>query len=357
VSELYTASRLRVWNQCKRAHFYRYALRIMTHATAAMAFGTGIHKALEQWYLAWKAGEDRVGAALATIDELDVSEVDRARMRVLVVAYDARWGSEDWEILAVEVEFRYFLGDIEIGGKIDALIRDRRDGKCYVVEHKTSTADTSAGALYWDRLAIDTQVSIYVDGAAFGLDVEVAGCVYDVLKRPMHDPKLATPIEIRKYTQNKGCKICGGNLQGKQGSGVVGDHPCSICKGGGWRLDADGKPEAPRLHANQRDTDETIEEFIDRVADEVAERSDDFLARSIVVRLDNEFPRMRQDLIDTVESMRALDERRLAPPSYDACVRGREACSYFAACTGRASINDESLFPRGEAHPEIASAA
>lgn len=366
---LYTSSRLRVWRQCVRAHFYRYTLGIHTPATPPMLFGTGTHAALEAWYRAWQAGEDRLGAAFAAIDALEVDEIDRVRMRVLVAAYDARWGAEDWEVLAVEVEFRYWLGDIEIGGKIDALIRERATGRVFVVEHKTSTADTSPGSPYWDRLAIDTQVSIYTDGAAFGLDYEIAGCIYDVLKRPQHDLKLATPEESRKYTLGKGCSKCGGSAGGKKGivqgrgtyevvfASEVKVNRCEGCAGTGWKLGDDGTPYAPRLHANQRDTDETLEEYAERLTNEIAERADDFLARSIVVRLDSELPKMRQELIDTIESMRALDARDLCPPNHDACIRGRDTCAFFSACSGRADINDEHVFPRGVAHPELPSAA
>lgn len=365
MTQLYTASRLRVWRQCNRAHLYRYILGIHTPSTPPMAFGTNAHKALEAWYLAWKAGEDRLGAAMLVIDEFeDCDDIDRARLRVLVTAYEARWGAEGWEVLAVEVQFRYFLGDIEIGGKIDAIIRERATGKIYVVEHKTSTADTSIGAAYWDRLAIDTQVSIYIDGAASGLDYEIAGCVYDVLKRPQHELKLATPEAERKYTLGKGCKDCGGSAGGKRGvvrgSGTVKafdvEISCEGCNGTGWKLAENGPPEAPHLYANQREHDETIEEFTERVTNEVIERVDDYLARSIVVRLDSELPRMRQELVDTIRSMQTLDAAGLVPPNHDACVRGREMCPFFGACAGRQDINDEHVFPRGEAHPELASA-
>lgn len=356
MSELYTSSRLRVFRQCARAHFYRYVLAIRTPSTHAMDFGTHTHAALEAWYRAWKAREDRLEAAIAAIDQLDVTDLDRVRLRVLVAAYDTRWGEADWEVIDVEVEFRYWLGDIQIGGKIDALIRERATGRVFVVEHKTSTADTSPGAPYWDRLAIDTQISIYIDGAAYGLDHEIAGCVYDVLKRPLHEPKLATPIEDRKYTQGKGCKICGGNLQGKQGSGVVSNHACAVCKGGGWRLDKDGNPESPQLYSKQRDTDETVEEFQTRLAEEIAERIEEFLARTEVFRLEDELPLRRQELIDQIEAMRALDEKHIAPPNHDACIRGRETCGYFAACTGRADIDDEFTFPRGAVHSELSAA-
>jgi PD-(D/E)XK nuclease superfamily protein len=344
-------------------------LRIASASSAAMEFGTHAHKALEGWYRAWQAGEDRLSAAFDAIDSIECDEIDRIRLRVLVAAYDARWGAEDWEVLAVEVEFRYFLGDIEIGGKIDALIKERSSGRVYVVEHKTSTADTSPGSPYWDRLAIDTQVSIYIDGASFGLGHEISGCVYDVLKRPQHELKLATPAESRRYTLGKGCSKCGGSAGGKKGilqgrgfyevvfASEVKHNKCEGCNGTGWKVNDDGVPQAPRLDARQRETDETLEEYEERLTEEISQRVDDFLARSIVVRLDTELPRMRQELVDSVRSMQALEAASLHPPNHDACVRGREVCSFFSACSGRADINDPHVFPRGEAHSELSTAA
>lgn len=370
MSELYTNSRLRIWHECQRKEHYRYTLGIQTPQTPPMAFGTYGHGGLERWYRAWMLGADdlRLSAALAYIDDLtDIDDIDRIRLRVLTAAYDARWGAEDWEILEVEREFRYFLGDIEIGGKIDALIRDRKDGRVYVLEHKISAQDTSPGSPYWDKLSRDRQVSIYIDGAAFGLDYEIAGCIYDVLKRPQHDILLATPEEKRQYTLGKGCSKCGGSAGGKKGivqgrgyyevvfASEVKQNQCDGCAGTGWKLDEDGNPQTPRLYANQRDADETLDEYEERLTSEVAARVDDFLVRGTIVRLDHELPRMRQELIDAIESMRALEARGLRSPNYDACARGREMCPFWTACSGQASIDDESIYPRGDAHPELDS--
>jgi len=365
---LYTSSRLKVFRECIRKHFYKFVLRIKTPSNPAMQFGTATHAALEAWYRAWQSGADRLAAALAVIERTDCDEVDRIKLRTLVAAYDTRWGAEYWEVLAVEVEFRYYLGDVELGGKIDAIIRSRADGRVYVVEHKTSTADTSAGSPYWDRLAIDTQISIYQDGATM-LGYEIAGCVYDVLKRPLHEPKAATPIEARKYTAGSGCAKCGGS--GKAGAVEKGrgfyvvkfpgepdrEIECEGCAGTGWKLDKDGQPNAPRLHANQRAEDETLSVYEERLVDEISERVDDFLSRGVVVRLETELPRMRQELLDTIAAMRLVEDAGITAPNHDACVRGRDYCPFFAACSGRVDISDESVFPRGVAHPELAVAA
>lgn len=378
MTQLYTASRLRVLRECLRKHHFRYTLGLRTAETGEMRFGTVGHRALEAWYRAWAdapseadARDDaaasamradklncRLPAALAVIDDLP-GEFERIKLRLLVIAYHERWHAEPWTVLAVEAEFRYVLGDHLIGGKIDALVRDL-DGRVFVVEHKFTGSDTSIGGPYWERLALDTQVSIYIDGAAM-LGHEIAGCIYDVIKRPEHEQLTATPLDKRKYTVGKGCKKCGGSAKAgeiRQGRGqysvtfasVVELVDCDGCKATGWKLDKDGVPEAPHLHANQREADETAEEFEERLLDVIAERPDDFLQRGPIVRLEHELPLMRLDLIDWI----AVAELGVSPRNDSACVRGHRLCDFFPICAHGADPND---FPRGPAHPELEAAA
>lgn len=371
MTNLYTSSRLKVIRECLRKHLYKYVLRIRLPETDVMSFGTIGHKALEAWYRAWQIGnlDGRLDEALAVIAASGLSPFDRVRLSMLVRAYDARWGGEPWEILGVEIEFRYTLDGYLIGGKIDALIRNTTDGRVYVVEHKTTGLDTSHGSAYWEKLAIDTQVSIYVDGATM-LGYEIAGCVYDVLKRPAHEQLLATPLDKRKYTLGKGCGKCGGSAGGKKGivqgrgyyevvfASEVRQNPCDGCAATGWKLDPAGKPEAPRLHSNQRDTDETLDEFEARIVNVVSENPDAFLMRGDVVRLDSEIPRMREDLLEQIKIERAADLLKAAPRNPEACSRFGRLCEFFDACVGRESIDNQLRFPRSDvAHPELAEAA
>jgi hypothetical protein len=361
MTQLYTSSRLRVLRECLRKHLYRYVLGVRTAETDSMRFGTIGHKALEAWYRAWMAGDiaGRLTAALAEIDELP-NVWDRSKLRIIITAYHHRWGGEDWEVLAVEQDFRYLLGEHVIGGKIDAIIRDRVDGRVYVVEHKTTGVDASLGSAYWEKLTIDTQVSIYIDGAGV-IGYQIAGCIYDVLKRPGHEPKLATPIELRKYTAGRGCKRCGGSAKPgavEQGRGfyvVAGpgetptEVPCAECDGTGWKRNSEGVPEAPRLHSHQRDADESLEAFEARLVEAIAEDPDAFLLRGKIVRLEDELPAMRQDVLDDI----ALAETGLSQRNSSACARFGRMCEFFDLCSGRASIDDEIRFPRGLAHPEL----
>lgn len=145
---LYTPSRLNVLRSCLYKHHLRYTLNLRGPETNVMRFGTAAHAALEAYFLAWKAGTDRLEAAIAVINAV-TDDADRAKLLVLIAGYDAKWGQEEWEILAVEVEFVYELDGYHLGGKIDAIVRDLRDGQVYTLEHKSTAQDTSPGSPYW----------------------------------------------------------------------------------------------------------------------------------------------------------------------------------------------------------------
>lgn len=345
--ELYTTSRLRVLRTCLRKHHWRYRLGIVDAGSDATAFGTAAHAALEAWLLTWRetgATDARITNAMLAVERAPLSPIDRARLQMMVVAYDLRWGAEPWEVLDVEREFRFEFGEYDIGGKIDAIIRDQRDGRVYVVEHKTTGRDASPGSEYWEKLTIDAQLSIYTDGAST-LGYDIAGCIYDVLAKPQHEPFLATPPDKRRFTVGKPCKLC------KSGAMEVDGRPCSACKATGWK-------EAPRLDARQRDTDETIDAFALRVGEAIAERPEAFLMRETIVRSADELARMRADLWDWIRIDQHVRTYHALPPrNDDACFKFGQRCPYLAACKGEADISDETLYPRGAAHPELPSAA
>lgn len=348
--QLYTTSRLRAHARCPRYHHLRYDLGIHpVEEAGARDFGTAGHAALEQWFIALMQclGLDAaLAAALATIETSTLDAFDRAKLRVLVRGYHFKWGVdtvEKYEVIAVEEQFRYGLDDILVGGKLDVRVRDRHDGRFYVVEHKFTASNIGDGEFYWERLAIDTQCSNYVDGGSM-LGHEIAGVVYDVIARPKHEPAKATPVEKRKYTKAKPCKGCGGaTLKGE----LLKGYGCASCKQTGWQ-------EEPRLYANMREVDETPEEFEARLVEVIAEKPDDIFKRGIVVRLDDELPKMRADLIDRVRLIQIGAERGMHPRNPENCRAYGSICGFFTACSGRADIEDRHQFPRGDAHPELA---
>ena len=329
---LLTNSRLKAFRACPRYHRLRYLDRIVPSRDAdEVRFGTLWHHAQEAWWLARAGAATLSGAqahdvALASAIEAlgkhagESDAFELAEARALMLAYAIRWADQPYDVLLVESEFRAPLVNPATGaasrtwqlaGKLDVLVRDRRDGRPYLVEHKTTSQDASEGSTYWRRLRMDGQISQYYVGAAT-LGFEVAGCIYDVVRRPGLRPLKATPPEKRKLTK-------------------------------------DG-----RLYATQRDRDEDASDYFLRVTEAIADSAGASFVRGVVVRLEDE---VREHLADTWALGRLMREAEIAGchvRNVDACERYRRLCEYLPICEGSASADDPSLYRIGStAHPEL----
>lgn len=318
---LLTTSETKCHLSCARNHYYRYVLLArVVQSTESLRFGSLFHSALEAW---WKPSDNPLDTALASIAESDADEFTRVIAEELMRGYDARWGAEPYEVLAVEAQFECELINpgtgfasrtYRRGGKIDSIVRDLRDGRELIVEHKTSSEDISQGSDYWRRLLIDSQVSNYfVGGRSLGHDV--SGCLYDVIKKPTMRPYKATPVESRKYTK-------------------------------------DG-----RLYANQRENDETPEEFRLRLRADIAENPDKYFQRAEVSRLEFDDTEAAHDMWDAAKLIRNAEVTKRYPRTgvyTGACSKWGRTCEYFDVCTGQASIDDPTRFRIAEsAHEEL----
>ena len=347
---LLTSSRLATWQRCPRAHHYRYEAGIVSvdRQSAALTFGTAVHKGLESWWLTIQAGDPGralEGALEAAEGSLappgtEADPYDLARLTALLCAYDARWQS--WacgtEVLAVEKAFEYELtnpvtGSVaqtwRVAGKIDALVR-LSDGRVAIIEHKSRAGDAGAGSDYRRRLTLDPQISTYFDGVArMGYAPDL--CIYDVLVKPAIKPLLATPVESRKYTQTK---------------------PATKTK----------PAEEPRLYAGQRETDESPEEYRDRLVQAIGSDPDRYLVHAEIVRTESERESHQWSLWHTARqitetrtaALRAGDVRAVPQNSHACFAFGGSGCEYLSICEGTASARDESRFTKlTTVHPEL----
>lgn len=371
-AQLATISRIRAFRACARYHHLSYnelLEAVEDDGGVALNFGDGGHVVLEHWWR--RLGTVSADEMLAECIELAENNLkirrtldayQRAALRAVVAGYHFRWHdtSLEYDVLHVEVQFRTrlrnpatgrALAGWDQGGKMDVVVRHRATGRTYVMEHKFSGEDVSPGSIYWQRLTVDGQVSIYLDGAkSLGFDVD--GCIYDVIARPQQKPLKATPLEKRTLTKGKGCKLCRVKA-GEQGRGYLliqgAEVTCAACKGSGWE-------EAPRLHADQREHDETPEQFGDRIVAAIAENPLKYFGRGDVVRFDEEAEDARADVYETVLAMRDSMKSGRAPRNTDACSRlyGR-VCPYLSLCSRETTISDASKFRRREhQHPELA---
>lgn len=331
-SQIITTSRMKAFNACLRLHHIKYELGYRTvEDREASEFGSIFHRGLEAWWLAFAEGErlTALQAAQAALVEaargaVHFDEVSAAKADLLMVGYHARWAPamDDLDVCGVERQFTAQLPTpygakrargLRVAGKLDVLVRKRSDGSIWIVEHKTTSADLDPGSTYWQRLRMDTQVSVYFEGAEAIFGHPPTGCLYDVISKPQQRPLKATPPDKRKYTK------------------------------------------AGALYANQRAEDETMDEFKARLAEEIAGAPEAFFQRSEVVRLESELDASRRDTYETALMIRDSGNKGLAPRNPDACFLFNRPCDFYEVCCGSAELTDESKFKRLDTvHPELA---
>lgn len=344
--DLLTISRIKAARSCLRYHKYRFLDGVKpVKEDEARAFGSLSHVGLEAWWKAWSdvlTYGPRLDNALDAMREMPGTDpFELAKAEVLLIGYDTVWGEEPYEVLGVEVEFHGDLVNPVTGassktwqqrGKIDVVVRDQRDGRTLVVEHKTSAEDIRQGSEYWRRLRMDGQISTYFDGARF-LGYDPAGCLYDVIKKPGLRPSQVPLLD------DQGVKIV------KDASGAR----VRTKDGKKWRETAD---TAQGYVLQTRP--ETVQEYRNRVSEAVLKDPTEYFQRAEVARLEADLDEHRTDTWQFAQALRSMIVAGRAPRNPDACVRWSRTCEYFPACSGETSIDDPLRFKRAEtAFPEL----
>jgi hypothetical protein len=237
---------------------------------------------------------------------------------------------EQYEVLGVELEFRAPLVNPETGaasrtfqraGKVDVVVRDAT-GRKLLVEHKTS-ARTSA----LDR--------------ASGRACAWAARPQDTSEAPRRSGTTSTASS----TTWRRSPSCGRSRRRRSRSAST-------------RTREDGQaanvPSRARLYANQRETDETVDEYRDRVRAAIAEDPEKYFQRGLVVRLEDNLAEADGELWQLGQTLREHHRLQLAPRNTDACQRYGSTCTYFAICAGEASADDDRQYRRLHwPHPEL----
>jgi hypothetical protein len=296
---LITNSRLRAFRRCPRYHQHAYVDLVRPVETSfALRFGTLIHLALESW---WSTPASRLIAAMAAIesacanDEFD--EFERIKAEELIRGYHARWSDDTYETISVEQEFQIPIeGGHTLGGKFDALAR--KDGKTYIIEHKTTSESLEPGGDYYQRVCtLDSQVSTYYR-AAKALGHDVTSCVYDCILR----------IALRPYKAGK-----------------------------------------------TRKADETAEEFRLRVRAAIADEPERYYARYAIVRTERDETEAASDLRRTIRHLEiAVEEGSYR--NTESCKSFGSPCQYISVCSGLDSMDNVLKFRKSERENEELSA-
>ena len=329
--ELLTVSRMRAHHECKRKEYLLYGEGIRpVRDTEALRIGTLVHIGLEAWLIAMvgdPANSDSwYWAAIDAVKGQAIDDYEQVRVEEMLHGYHFRWCHEPFDVVATEQQFTAPLLNpstsgksrtFQSAGKIDGLVRV--DGRLHILEHKT-TSDEMADPTspYWAKLDMDAQVSMYYLGAT-ALGHEVEGCLYDVVRKPMFRPKLATPPEKRKFTK------------------------------------------AGTLYKGQREDDELPEEYRARLREEIAKEPERYYQRRPVHRLDSQLLEFMHDAWVTGNSIRELHNAardsgfQAVPRNSDACHRWGSPCPFWDCCSAGLDPDEHpDRFQRiANKHPEL----
>jgi hypothetical protein len=337
IRELWTTSRDKCFRSCPREHAYRYDMGYSPVSDrSALLFGTLVHAGLEAWW-SEPCKTKRLASSISAFRKAvptDYDPYEAAKIEALLIGYDTRWADEDFTTIAVEREFRTSLvhpstGErsphFDRGGKIDAIAHDNKRRRVCGIEHKTSSLDIEPGSSYWQTLRVDGQSTNYFVGAS-SLELELDEFIYDMIGKPKLKPYKATPVARRKYTQEKRNKKTGELI------------------------------EASRLYSNQREFDETVEDYFTRLAEDIATNPDDYYRRVSVVRLEREMVEAAAETYDVAEFSAEAKRAGFAPKNMSACHRYNTLCDFLPVCLGEASLKDERLYRRSDKkHAELST--
>jgi hypothetical protein len=237
----YTTSMVKCFKQCRKKYELEYIEELKPLKTPkALELGTLYHKGLElllaDLSIANIAEELETYQRNTCLDNgVDYDPIPVGIAIEMIKAFYRESGYQKWQVKNIEHKFEVSTGyGKRLVGKIDAIIY--LEDKVLLVEHKTTSCWASDGNEYLHNLLWDEQPTNYLYAIRELIKTgeinipPVDGVFYCIVEKPTIRPLLATPIEKRKYKQ-------------------------------------DGS-----IYANQREEDESPEEYLNRVSAWYAEK-------------------------------------------------------------------------------------
>lgn len=232
----------------------------------------------------------------------------RAVLVVLAGEYNKFYGDQQQGSNELTIVKPLFDG-VELTGTLDKAGATDEWGQKYFQEYKSTTKDITPGSEYWTKVhGINPQADTY-----FWLlrdhSSDPAYCLWDVTRVPNYKRKSATPSNKREFYKRA------------TGSAKVGD---------------------PKPGTNLRD--ETFDEFTSRIQDTVSSEPSAFFRREVLPKNDACIDRTLQQNVLVSQLMVTAIERSKFPCNYSACYQDNRTCEYEPVCSGKASLQDPTLY-------------
>lgn len=320
-----------MWNlfrNCRKACYWRYLKHLVPiDRDPNLAFGSLIHQALEQWH------RDRsLPAVLVHIDRSYPKRTQDMRQKqawhlatAMMKAYEARYPVEDFEVVALEKEFRGKIINpatgrtsrrLAMAGKVDGIVLI--NGEYFLFEHKTAAQVDGA---YLERLWCDFQIQLYSLYVEKSLGIKVTGVLYNILvKARLKQREGETEAE---YLERKG------------------------------KLAAQSKSGRSSAKRREPESDESYQE---RLATKYAEPG--MFHREMLYVSQDQLRDIQAELWELTQAFLDARRRGVFYTNTGHCFRFGRPCPYFPLCrAGGSPTVAENLYYRKPPHEELGSTA
>lgn len=274
---------------------------------------------------------------------IEREEYARAKADAMFTVWKSRHAENiatNYEVVSVEQLFTFPLTNPDTGansktfveaGKMDVVLRRRRDRALVLMEHKTAADRVGPASPYWDRLRLDTQISKYQLAVLHKYPGEnVGGAIYDVASKPAMRPAKVPTLD------DDGVKI----VLDKDGNRV------RTKDGKKWRESADtanGYELQGRL--------ETPDEYGARILGKLQEENTEYFAWREVPRLDSDLVGYMKDAWLQAKMIMHMRNNNLWPRNPSACTAYGQ-CEFLDLCCGRRTVDGINYAP-APAHIEL----
>ncbi|MEN6521139.1 MAG: PD-(D/E)XK nuclease family protein [Armatimonadota bacterium] len=301
-----------MWNlfrNCRKACEWRYVRELVPlQKDHKLSFGTLIHECLEKWHADrdFSLVLDHIDRSLPNRAMDDAEKSDWHLARAMMSGYGARYGTEDFEVVALE---KTFMGRITnpatgatsrtftLAGKVDGIVRLGREH--YLLEHKTAAG---LDGDYLEKLWCDFQVTLYSHYIEETVGIRIAGVIYNVLiKAKLQQGKGETQAEFEAR-----------------------------------RAELLAKSKAGKTTATRK-MPESDEDFQSRLLLKYAEP--DMFHREMLYLSRDQFDMLARDLWELTQQFLDCRRRGVFYRNTSFCFQYHRPCAYFPLCRSNGSEN------------------
>ncbi len=353
-----SATSITDFKNCTMLYYLRHVLRLRPVEDAdTLRVGTNWHKCLEiltEPSGPYLSGQERLIAHLNKAYEtcppsvsLTDWEVERTILLYSALGWDWFWQDDKIETVAREVPFDRQVNPVyRRRGKIDRIIWVGATPTLMLGEYKSTSKPIDPGSLYWDRLNLDSQITMYIIEARraqlvgeleqYGIaatDPLISGVLYDVWHKPMIKPKKLSMADSKKFVENG--EYFGEKFEVEVFNGGPGIGLDSIKVNGTDAEIISGTMPKP----TKKNPDpvcpyairETPEMFGARLLADIRENPEKHFARKPIARTDEELARFDKEFYNLARVAKFMTDRDLWFVNENRCTATYK-CSFYPIC-------------------------